>query len=154
MIEISHPWIGFTSITVMEDSRGNGMKILLERQPVVMHRVFICQRTISFYSKDLRQVVKLSWPFQLRPPEADLLRRARDHGFDSVTKLLGQRPITSIEELRDGLTLPDSHRFRNVSYDTSISFSGSQSHHRSPKTPGNIAFHAVLHDIFGQPSRT
>jgi hypothetical protein len=58
--------------------------------------------------KDLKQVVKLSWPSDLRPPEADLLRRARDHGVDGVAKLLGHRPITSIEELRDGLTLPDS----------------------------------------------
>ncbi len=58
--------------------------------------------------KDLKQVVKLSWPSDLRPPEADLLRRARDHGVDGVAKLLGHPPITSIEELRDGLTLPDS----------------------------------------------
>jgi hypothetical protein len=44
--EFHYVRIGVTSITVMEDSRGNGMKILLERQPVVMHRVIICQRTI------------------------------------------------------------------------------------------------------------
>jgi hypothetical protein len=73
------------------------------------------------------QVVKLSWPSNLRPPEADLLRRARDHGVDVVAKLLGHRLITSIEELRDELTLPDSHRFRSASCDASISFPESRS---------------------------
>jgi hypothetical protein len=44
-----------------------------------------------------------------------------------VAKLFGHRPITSIEELRDGLTLLDSHRFRSTSCDASISFSESRS---------------------------
>ena len=100
------------------------MKILLEQQPMVIHRVIVCQRTTYFRSKDLKQVVKLSLPSDLRPPEADLLGRAREHG---VAKLLGHRPITSIEELHDGLTLPDSHRFRSASCDASISFSESRS---------------------------
>ena len=73
------------------------------------------------------QVVKLSWPSNLRPPEADLLRRARDHGVNGVAKLLGHRLITSIEELRDELTLPDLHRFWSASCDASISFPESRS---------------------------
>jgi hypothetical protein len=92
---------------------------------VVVHRVIVCRRTTS-HSKDLKQVIKLAWPFELWLSEADLLRRACDHGFDGVAKLLDHHPVSSIEELRDVLTLPDSHRFRNASCDTSISFSESQ----------------------------
>ena len=117
----------YTSITVTEDSTRKEMKILLEQQPMVIHRVIVCWGTTCFRLKDLKKVVKLSWPSNLRPPEADLLRRARDHGVDGVAKLLGHRPITSIEELRDGLTLPDSDRFGSASCDASISFSESRS---------------------------
>jgi hypothetical protein len=94
---------------------------------MVIQGVIICQGITCFRSKDLKQVVKLLWLSDLWPSEADLLRRARDHGVDDVAKLLGHRPITSIEELRDGLILPDSHRFRSASCNASISFSESQS---------------------------
>ena len=90
---------------------------------------YMRKQTIYFRSKDLKQVVKPSWLSDLWPPEADLLRRARDHGVEGVAKLLGHRPITSIEELRDGLILPGSHLFRRASRDAPISSSESQSPH-------------------------
>ena len=95
-----------TSITVTEDSTGKEMKILLEQQSMVIHRAIVCRGTTCFRSKDLKQVIKLSWPSDLWPSETDLLRRGHDHGVDGVAKLLGHRPIASIEELRDGLALP------------------------------------------------
>jgi hypothetical protein len=116
-----------TSITVTEDSTGKEVKILLEQQPTVIRRVIVYRGTTYFHPKDLKQVVKPSWLSDLWPPEAGLLRRARDHGVEGVAKLLGHRPITSIEEMRDGLTLPGSHLFRSASRDAPISSSESQS---------------------------
>jgi hypothetical protein len=77
------------SITVTEGSTGKEMKILLEQQPMVIHRAIIYRGTTCIRSKDLKQAVKLSWPSDLWLPGADLLRRACDHGVDSVAKLLG-----------------------------------------------------------------
>jgi hypothetical protein len=84
-----------TSITVTEDSTGKEMKILLEQQPTVIRRVIVYRGTTYFHPKDLKQVVKPSWLSDLWPPEADLLRRARDHGVEGVAKLLGQ-PVPSL----------------------------------------------------------
>lgn len=39
------------------------------------------------------------------------LRRARDHYVKGVAKLFGHSHVASIEELHDGLTFLDSHRF-------------------------------------------
>jgi hypothetical protein len=82
-----------TFITITEDRTGKKRKILLEQLPMVIHKAVVCRGTTCFRSKDLKHVVKLSWPSDLRLPEAGYLRRARDHGVESVAKLLGCRDI-------------------------------------------------------------
>jgi hypothetical protein len=110
-----------TFITITEDRTGRKRKILLEQQPMVVHKAIVCRGTTCFRSKDLKHVVKLSWPSDLRPPEAGYLRRARDHGVEGVAKLLGCRDITSIKELRNGLIFRNPYRFRSASCDGSAS---------------------------------
>lgn len=102
-------------ITIHEDTTGKDVKIQLEQQPMVVHRAIVCRGTTCYRSKDGKKVVKLSWPSDLRPPEVEHLRRARDSGVMGVATLFGHHLITSIETLRDGLTFPPPHRFRNTS---------------------------------------
>ena len=116
------------SITIQEDLTGKDVKIQLEQQPMVIHRAIVCRGTTCFRSKDGKKVVKLSWPSDLRPPEAEHLRRARDRGVTGVATLFGHHDITSIEELRDSLIFPPPHRFRKTPLSASTPFSGSQSH--------------------------
>jgi hypothetical protein len=94
---------------------------------MVTHRAVVCRGTTCFRSKDPKQVVKLPRPSDLRLPEADHLRRARDHGVEGVAKLFGHGHVASIKEMRDGLIFPGPQRFRSVLGDASASFSEPQS---------------------------
>lgn len=114
-------------ITVTEDATGSEARIQLEEEPMAVRRAIVCRGTTCFNTKDLKQVVKLLWQSDLRPLEADHLRRARDHGVKGVARLFGHGRIASVKELRDGLTFPDLHRFRSASCNGLDSFSGSQS---------------------------
>lgn len=103
------------SITIHEDKTGKNIKILLEQQPLVIQRAIVCRGTTCYRSKDGKKVVKLSWPSDLRPQEASLLRRARKCGVKGVATLVGHHDITSIKDMRDGLKFPPLHRFREAS---------------------------------------
>ncbi|KAI4219804.1 MAG: hypothetical protein L6R40_008711 [Gallowayella cf. fulva] len=67
-------------------------------------------------------VVKFSWTSDKRPPEADHLRLAREKGVEGIAKLIGYQRITSISELRSGLTFPSPHRFRDGTTSATTSF--------------------------------
>ena len=114
-------------ITITEDATGKEKRFRLERAPLVVQRAIVCRGTTCHRTKDLEDVAKFSWTSAKRPPEADLLRLAHQKGVKGVARLLGYRRITSIEEIRSGLTFPAPHRFRNNSPNTSASFSQSQS---------------------------
>ena len=113
------------SITIQKDTTGKDIKIQLEQQPMIIHRAIVFRGTTCYRSKDEKKVVKLSWPSDLRPSEAELLRRARDRGVTGVATLFGHHDITSIEEMRDGLIFPPLHRFRNTPFSASTLFSES-----------------------------
>jgi hypothetical protein len=114
-------------VIIQEDTTGKDTKIQLEQQPMVIHRAIVCRGTTCYRSKDGKKVVKLSWQSDLRPPEAEHLRRARDRRVTGVATLFGHHDITNVEQMRDGLTFPSSHRFRNTKLSASTSFSESQS---------------------------
>ena len=113
-------------ITITEDTTGKEKKLQLERDPLVVQRAIVCRGTNCFRTKDAEYVVKFSWTSDKRPPEADLLRLAQQKGVEGVARLLGYHRITSIKEMRDGLTFPAPHRFRNTSPNSSVSLSQSQ----------------------------
>ncbi len=114
-------------ITIQEDTTGKDIKIQLEQQPMVIHRAIVCRGTTCYCSKDWKKEVKLSWPSDLRPPEAKHLRRGRDRGVMGMATLFGHHDITSVAEMRHGLTFPPPHRFRSTLLSASTSFSESQS---------------------------
>ena len=114
-------------IIIREDTTGKDIKIQLEPQPMVIHRAIVCRGTTCYRSKDGKKVVKLSWPSDLRTPEVEHLRRARDCGVVGVAKLCGHHDIIDIKEMRAGLTFPSLHHFRSTPLSTLNSFSESQS---------------------------
>ncbi|MCJ1237182.1 hypothetical protein MMC14_005167 [Varicellaria rhodocarpa] len=114
-------------ITITEDATGKEKRFQLERDPLVVQRAIVCRGTTCYRTKDLEDVAKFSWTSAKRSSEADLLRLAHQKCVKGVARLLGYQLITSIEEMRSGLTFPAPHHFRITSPDTSASFSQSQS---------------------------
>ncbi|KAI4203343.1 MAG: hypothetical protein LQ346_001814 [Caloplaca aetnensis] len=119
-------------ITVVEDATGKERRLQLEPDPIASQRAIVCRGTSCFRartpsSEDLRYVVKFSWVSDKRRPEADLLRLARERGVKGVAKLFGHHRITSIADMREGLTFRKPYAFRNTTLSPASSFSQSQS---------------------------
>ena len=128
-------------ITITEDATGDEKRLRLKPDPIAYQRAIVCRGTSCFRTEtpdaeDPQYVVKFSWTSDKRPPEADLLRLARQRGVKGVDKLFGLHHITSIAEMRGGLTFAKLHIFRNATFSPSSSFSQSQ-----PQ---------ALHQSFGQ----
>ncbi|KAA6414276.1 MAG: hypothetical protein FRX48_02639 [Lasallia pustulata] len=118
-------------ITITEDATGKERRIQLESDLIAYQRAIVCRGTSCFRasipgSEDLWYVVKFSWTSDKRRPEADLLRLARERGVEGVAKLFGDHRITSIRDMREGLTFAKRHAFRNATLWPSSSFSQSQ----------------------------
>lgn len=86
----------------------------------------MCRGITCFRSSDQANVVKFLWTSDKRPPKADHLRLAREKGVEGIAKLIGYQCITSISELRSGLTFPSPHRFRDGTTSATTSFSQTQ----------------------------
>ncbi|KAL8788263.1 MAG: hypothetical protein Q9213_001783 [Squamulea squamosa] len=119
-------------ITVVEDVTGEERRLQLEPDPIAYQRAIVCRGTSCFRartpsSENLRYVVKFSWVSDKRRPEADLLRLARRRGVEGVAKLFGHHHITSIADMRKGLTFGKPYAFRNNTLSPASSFSQSQS---------------------------
>ena len=113
-------------ITISSDVRGEENRMQLDQAPFVKQRAVVCRGTTCFRSSDQAKVVKFSWTSDKRPPEADHLRLAREKGVEGIAKLIGYQRITSISELRSGLTFPSPHRFRDGTTSVTTSFSQTQ----------------------------
>ena len=113
-------------ITISSDVRGEENRMQLDESPFVKQRAVVCRGTTCFRSSDQANVVKFSWTSDKRPPEADHLRLAREKGVEGIAKLIGYQRITSISELRSGLTFPSPHRFRDGTTSATTSFSQTQ----------------------------
>ena len=113
-------------ITISKDATGKENRMQLEEGPLVKQRAVVYRGTTCFRSSDQANVVKFSWTSDKRPPEADHLRLAREKGVEGIAKLVGYQRITSISELRSGLTFPYPHRFRDGTTSATKSFSQTQ----------------------------
>ena len=99
-------------ITISKDATGKENKMQLHKAPFVKQRAVVCRGTTCFRHSDQASVVKFSWTSDKRPPEVEHLRLAREKGVEGIAKLIGYQRITSIGELRSGLTFPSPHQFR------------------------------------------
>ena len=113
-------------ITISTDATGKENRMQLDEAPFVKQRAVVCRGTTCFRTGDQANVVKFSWTSDKRPPEADHLRLALENGVEGIAKLIGYQRITSISELRSGLTFPSPHKFRVGTASTSTSFSQTQ----------------------------
>ena len=113
-------------ITITTDATGKETGMQLDEAPFVKQRAVVCRGTTCFRSSDQSSVVKFSWTSDKRPPETDHLRLAQEKGVEGIAKLIGYQRITSISELRSGLTFLSPHRFRSGTASASASFSQSQ----------------------------
>ena len=100
-------------ITITKDATETENRMQLDEAPFVKQRAVVCRGTTCFRSSDRANVVKFSWTSDKRAPEADHLRLASERGVEGIAKLIGYQCITSISELRSGLTFPSPHRFRD-----------------------------------------
>ncbi|KAL8747174.1 MAG: hypothetical protein Q9190_000914 [Brigantiaea leucoxantha] len=120
-------------ITVAEDATGKKTKLQLNLTPIAHQRAIVCRGTTCFRAGTLgsnnpQYVAKFSWVSDKRRPEADLLRLARERGVEGVANLFGHHQITSIADMRDGLTFGKPHAFRDTTPSTPRSlFSSVQS---------------------------
>ncbi|KAL8698069.1 MAG: hypothetical protein Q9201_006780 [Fulgogasparrea decipioides] len=112
--------------TISEDATGKENRMRLDETSFVKQRAVVCRGTTCFRSSDQATVVKFSWTSDKRPPEADHLRLAREKGVEGIAKLIGYQRITSINELRSGLTFPSPYRFRDGTASATASFSQTQ----------------------------
>ena len=118
-------------MTITEDATRKEKRLQLKQDPIAIQRAIVCRGTSCYRTEDSEYVAKFSWTSHKRPSEADLLRLALRKGVKGVARLLGYHRITSIEEMRDGLTFPTRHHFRNTSPNASESFSESFSQSQS-----------------------
>ncbi|KAL8978915.1 MAG: hypothetical protein Q9177_006274, partial [Variospora cf. flavescens] len=100
-------------VTISKDETGLENRMRLDKAPFVKQRAVVCRGTTCFRSSDLATVVKFSWTSDMRTPEAVHLRLASEKGVEGMAKLIGYQRITSISELRSGLTFQSRHRFRD-----------------------------------------
>ena len=113
-------------ITISKDATGKENRMQLDEAPFVKQRAVVCRGTTCFRSSDHANVIKFSWTSDKRPPEADHLRLAREKGVEGIARLIGYQRITSISELRSGLTFLSPHQFRDGTASASTSFSQTQ----------------------------
>lgn len=113
-------------ITISKDATGKENRLQLDEESFVKHRPVVCRGTTCFRSSDHANVIKFSWTSDKRPPQADHLRLAREKGVEGIAKLIGYERITSISELRSGLTVPSPHQYRDGTANASTSFSQTQ----------------------------
>ena len=112
--------------------RGKKRKFELDPEPIARSRAIVCRATTCFLAKPVSSrsydsVVKMSWTSDLRPPETDLLQKANGSGVKGLAKLIAyQNEITSIKELRKGLTFTKRYHFRDVAGSFSVPISQSK----------------------------
>jgi Fungal protein kinase len=106
-------------IHIEQDGVEGRKRLRLESNPITFQRAIVCRGTSCYLTKvsesdDWSYVTKFSWTSNKRKPEAHLLRLARSNGVEGVATLIGYCHITSINEMRSGLTFTEPYSFRSA----------------------------------------
>ncbi|EEH33097.1 hypothetical protein PAAG_04150 [Paracoccidioides lutzii Pb01] len=119
---------GNKSITV----KGPGTseeKVLRLGEMLSFQRAIVCRGTTCFLANDgqVEGVAKFSWVSDKRRPEAELLELAGQKNVQGVARIIGHSVITSIADVRCGLTFDDKrHDFKSAPPSAASSFHQSQ----------------------------
>ena len=108
---------------LFEDS-GRAKRLELEALPIAIQRAIVSRET-SCYCIDRNRVVKFLWPPDKRIADAEHLKRVKE--VKGVARLVGYRCITSIAQLRTGLTLYKKRKIFGYPGNASTSFSNTRS---------------------------
>ncbi|KJZ68312.1 hypothetical protein HIM_12297 [Hirsutella minnesotensis 3608] len=145
------------SIHIEQDEASGKKRLRLESQAFTRQRAIVCRGTSCYLTKppeseDWSYVAKFSWTSDRRKPEADLLRLARQRGVEGIARLIGHQRITSINEMRSGLSFTKPYSFRGLS---SVASSFSQSFSQSQPPNALSRSYSELHglSIAGRPLR-
>ncbi|KAL2359355.1 hypothetical protein RJZ56_007796 [Blastomyces dermatitidis] len=107
---------GSKSITV----KGPGTseeKVLQLGEMLSFQSAIVCRGTTCFLANDgqVEGVAKFSWVSDKRRPEAELLELAGQKNVQGVARIIGHSAITSIADIRCGLTFDDKrHDFKSA----------------------------------------
>ncbi|KAL1972797.1 hypothetical protein VTN31DRAFT_6339 [Thermomyces dupontii] len=120
-----------------------GRKLQLEPHPLIRQRAIVCRGTSCYLvknpdSEDYDHVAKFSWVSARRRPEADLFKLAKKRNVKGIAELVGYCDITSISELRSGMTFSESYSFGGLS-STPSSLSKSQSFPSRPHSHRSLS---------------
>ncbi|EDN11291.1 predicted protein [Histoplasma mississippiense (nom. inval.)] len=117
---------GNKSITV----KGPGTldeKVLRLGEILSFQRAIVCRGTTCFLTNDGQGVAKFSWVSDKRRPEVELLELAGQKNVQGVARIIGHSTITSIADMRCGLTFDDKrHDFKSAPPSAASSFHQSQ----------------------------
>ncbi|KAL1956480.1 hypothetical protein VTO42DRAFT_7278 [Malbranchea cinnamomea] len=124
---------GNSRFITIEQEGAEVNRVQLRPKPLTRQRAIVCRGTSCYLTKspdapesdDWSYVTDFSWTSDRRKPEADLLRLANRKGVKGIATLVGHRFITSISEMRSGMTFTKRYSFRSPASAAS-SFSRSQ----------------------------
>ncbi|EEQ91416.2 serine/threonine-protein kinase Sgk2 [Blastomyces dermatitidis ER-3] len=130
---------GNKSITVKGPGNSEERKMQLGDM-LSFQRAIVCRGTTCFLANDgqAEGVAKFSWVSDKRRPEAELLELASQKNVRGVATIIGYGAITSIADMRCGLTFDNKrHNFKSAPPSTT-----SLLHHSQPLTwPGYLDIH-------------
>lgn len=94
-------------------------RLQLDPVPLAHRRAIVSRATSCFLakhpdSKDYDHVVKFSWPSSERKPETELFKLASQRGVQGIARLIGHYDITSIKDMRSGITFTKRYSFRGT----------------------------------------
>ena len=119
-------------ITIMKNIIGKERKLQLNLALIAYQWVIVCCGTACFHAKtssfkNFQYIIKFSWVSDKQWLKADLLRLMHKRGVEGVTRLFGHHQITSIVDMREGLTFGKPYAFWSTTLSPASSFSQSQS---------------------------
>lgn len=128
---------GDSHLIHLEDEEGSRTeKLQLFPEPLTRQRAIVSRATCCFLAKhpdsdDYGYVAKFSWPCSKRKPESDFLELAKSRGVQGIARLVGHYDITSVGDIRSGLTFAKRYSFNSLA-STVSSFSQTISQSQRP----------------------
>ncbi|EQL32563.1 hypothetical protein BDFG_05299 [Blastomyces dermatitidis ATCC 26199] len=117
---------GNKSITVKGPGNSEGKKVQLGEM-LSYQCAIVCRGTTCFLANNGQGVAKFSWVSDKRRPEVELLELAGQKNVQGVARIIGHSTITSIADMRCGLTFNNKHHsFKSAPPSTVSSFHQSQ----------------------------
>lgn len=93
----------YPSITLLDAVTGEDQVLQLEKELFFKQSAIACRGTTCYHTTDGQHVIKFAWPPNKHWSEADRLSKAR--GVEGVPTPRGSRTLTTLSELRAGLTV-------------------------------------------------